>query len=253
MDVWLQAVVWVSLALLTACRSPEPAKLTIATAANMQFAMEALTRAFTTETGIACNLTVSASGKLTAQIREGAPYDVFVAADMKYPDELFKAGLATRAPEAYARGRLVLWSAKPGLEPSLPGLADSAIRHIALANPRTAPYGLAAEEALKRQGLYEALAYKFVYGESIAQTTQFISTQAAEAGFTAMSVVLSEQMKGKGRWIEVDPALYAPIDQGIVVLRRAETDGAAAEKFYTFMFSAKAKAILKQFGYEINE
>jgi molybdate transport system substrate-binding protein len=219
----------------------------------MQFAMEALTRTFTAKTGITCALTVSASGKLTAQIREGAPYDVFMAADMKYPEEVYKAGLALKAPEAYARGRLVLWSAKAGVAPSLEGLTDEAIRHIALANPRTAPYGVAAEEALKRKGLYEALKHKLVYGESIAQTTQFISTEAAEAGFTAMSVVLSEQMQGQGKWVEIDPALYAPIDQGIVVIRREGVNRAAAEMFYAFMFSAEAKAILKQFGYEVNE
>lgn len=226
--------------------------LTIATAANMQFAMETLTKAFTEETGILCELTISSSGKLTAQIKEGAPYDVFVSANMKYPNELYKQGMTVEKPKVYAHGKLVLWSMKEGLLPTLELLDDSSISHIALANPKTAPYGMAAEEVLKGEGLYDRLESKLVFGESIAQTNQFIITQSAEVGFTSMSVVLSPQMKDKGKWIELAPSLYSPIEQGIVVLKK-DTEIENAEIFYDFIFSPKAKKILEEFGYLVNE
>lgn len=231
----------------------EPHKITIATAANMQFAMEKLTNEFTKQTGIKCELVISSSGKLTAQIKEGAPYDVFIAANMKYPEEIYNSGLAENQPQIYAYGKLVLWSMVEGIEVSLELLQENSIHHIALANPKTAPYGLAATEVLNHHSIYKKVESKLVFGESIAQTNQFITSKSAEIGFTAMSVVLSPEMKDKGKWIEIDKSTYTPIEQGVVVVKHNEHSNKSAIKFYEFLFSEKAKDILTNFGYAINE
>ncbi len=237
----------------SACRTaPSSNKITIATAANMQFAMEALTKAFTAQTDIGCDIVMSSSGKLTAQIKEGAPYDVFVAANMRYPNELFDNGFTTTQPQIYAYGYLALWSMIEGLNPSLEGLKSDAVQHIALANTQTAPYGMAAMDVLRCHELDKKLTEKLVYGESIAQTNQFIHSKSAEVGFTALSVVLSPPMKNKGRWVKLEEG-YAPIEQGVVLIRRAEEDLALAGRFYVFLFSAEAKQILEDFGYLVNE
>jgi molybdate transport system substrate-binding protein len=243
-----------SLAFLLACSAPrERATLTIATAANMQFAMEALTAAFTASSGIACEPVISSSGKLTAQIRAGAPYGVLVSADLKYPQALFDEGLATAAPRVYAYGTLVLWTQLPGQAPTIDWLLTDSVRHLAIANPLTAPYGVAALEVLDYYQLRPALAGKLVYGESIAQTNQFVRSGAAEAGFTAMSIVRAPGMRGQGRWLEIDPRLYTPIAQGVVVVRGAQAREAQAQQFVDFLFSAAAQDILQNFGYRVAE
>ncbi len=236
------------------CREQEDTQtITIAAAANMQFALEELVQKFTRDTGIPCNLVIGSSGKLTAQIKEGAPYDIFVSANMKYPKEIANSGLAVIEPKVYAYGKVVLWTSDPNLAPDMLHLADDKIIHIAIANPRTAPYGMAATEILQRYNLYDSLQHKLVYGESIAQTNQFISSGAAEVGFTAMSVVLSPKLKGKGQWVAIDPELHAPIAQGIVVLKGSETRKKQAKAFHTFIFSPAAQKILSNFGYSVDE
>lgn len=240
-----------ALALLSSCGNPKTTenKLTIATAANMQFAMEDLIDAFKAESGIDCETVISSSGKLTAQIREGAPFDLFISADMKYPTDLFAGGYTTAAPEVYAYGKLVLWSMIDSLQPAIDMLSAARIRHIAIANPRTAPYGLAALEVLAAYELGTEVEGKLIYGESIAQTNQFIISKAAEMGFTAKSVVLSPQMRGRGKWLELDPQLYTPIAQGVVLLKKETGRRMAAQRFYDFLFSDTARKIMAEFGY----
>lgn len=230
--------------------NPTP-PITIAVAANMQFAMQELTHNFTKETGIQCNLVISSSGKLTAQIKQGAPYDLFVSADMKYPDVLHKEGFALQKPKIYAYGKLVLWSLDKSIKPGLSVLKSSIVKHIACANPKTAPYGVATIQVLKHNKIYNSIKSKLVYGESISQTNQFIISKSAQIGFTAKSVVLSPEMKGKGQWIELNPSSYAPIAQGVVILKQDHVEEAAAKRFYNFLFSAEAKKILKSFGYSV--
>lgn len=234
-----------------ACQAKRPAEvITIATAANMQFAMEALSEAFTLQTGISCQLVVSSSGKLTAQIKEGAPFDLFVAANMKYPQAIQESGLALEPPVIYAYGKLVLWTLRKDLVPDLNMLATSAIRQIAIANPKTAPYGQAALESLEHKALAASVKPKLVYGESIAQANQFILTQAADVGFTAMSIVLSPKMKNQGQWVAVDEESYTPIAQGVVLLKNTAPKVELARQFYLFLSTAKAKEILEDFGYQ---
>ncbi|MEM9823897.1 MAG: molybdate ABC transporter substrate-binding protein, partial [Bacteroidota bacterium] len=188
--------------LYTACQQKTTAQLTIATAANMQFAMEALVHAFSEQYSMDCEVILSSSGKLTAQIQQGAPFDVFVSADMKYPNELYQNGFTLAPPKIYAYGQLVLWSLEKQVPLSVDLLHQTKFKHLAMANPRTAPYGRAAMEVLRYLKLEEQVEPQLVYGESIAQTNQFIVTQSADLGFTAKSVVLSPNIKGQGTWIE---------------------------------------------------
>ncbi len=232
--------------MVNSCKQVDTQTLNIATAANMQFAMTEIVQSFTKHTGIKCNIITGSSGKLTAQIKEGAPYDVFVSANTKYPEDLYKDGFTTSKPKIYGYGGLVLWSTTSE-KPSFSILMNDAIEHIAIANPKTAPYGEAAVSVLKKMGVYEKIEHKLVYGESISQTNQFILSRAADIGFTAKSVVLSPKIKGEGDWISIDDN-YTPIAQGIVLLKNSEKKQ-QSEQFYTFIFSDQAKNILKKFGY----
>jgi molybdate transport system substrate-binding protein len=243
------------LALFYACNgtNKEPTKVTIAAAANMQYALGPIIENFTEKTGIPCELIIGSSGKHTAQIMEGAPFDVFVSADMKYPMDLYKKGLATAQPEIYAYGKLVLWTMIEGLQVSVENLNDSSIDHIALANPKTAPYGQAALEVLEEHGLLDILEHKLVFGESVAQTNQFIYSKSAEIGFTALSVVLTPEMKGKGKWVLIEDSEYTPIAQGVVLINHPNRNNSKASEFYKFLFSDDARIILKEFGYSVNE
>jgi molybdate transport system substrate-binding protein len=224
-------------------------KLTIAVAANMQYAIEAL-RAEYKDAEI--KVVLGASGNLTHQIIQGAPFDIFISADTLFPKILSDSNLTVQLPKVYAQGLLVLWTARQNIRPNanLKLLLNDEIKHIAIANPKTAPYGAAAEYILKKYGLYKKIADKLVTGESITQTTQFIATQAADIGFTAKSIVISDEMRGKGKWVELDRNDYPPIKQAAVLLKYAQQNNAVeAKKFYDFLYSEKAKTIYKKFGY----
>ena len=235
--------------ILVGCSQSRDYALTIAVASNMQFAMEEIVTAFERNTNLSCATVVSSSGKLTAQISEGAPYDVFVSADMKYPEVLFRAGLTKQQPAVYAYGKLVMWSAIEGLQPSINQLLSPEVKHVALPNPKIAPYGIAAMEVLKHHNILESIQKKLVYGENISQTNQFIISKSAEIGFTAKSVVLSHQMNEKGRWVELDQNLYTPLAQGVVVLDNERCR--LSNQFFDFLFSPEAREILQKFGYEV--
>lgn len=236
--------------LLAGCSKPNE-KVVVATAANVQFVMQELQKVFEKETSIKLELVVSSSGKLTTQIREGAPFDLFVSADTRYPQEIYANGGSENSPKVYARGALVLWTRDSTATPQLSLLTSPNVKKIAIANPRTAPYGQAAVEVLQNAGLYEQVKSKLVYGESIAQTTQYIATGAADVGFTALAVVLSPEMKNVGSWTKLDSTTYKPIDQAAVLLLHSEASPkrATSKQFYDFLYSEKAKAIFRQYGY----
>jgi len=229
-------------------------KITVAVAANMQYAIEAIKTEFNKTDHTEVEIVLGASGKLTQQVLSGAPFSVFISADTAFPAKLVAAKLALGEAKVYAQGLLVLWSNNPAVKPSanLSILTGANIKHIAVANAATAPYGAAAAFILKKYGLYDKLLQKLVTGESIAQVSQFIATQAAEIGFTAKAIVLSGEMQGKGMWVELNRNDYPPIKQAAVLLKYSgQHDGVAAKKFYDFLFSAKAKAIYKKFGYVV--
>jgi len=230
------------------CENNTPQKITIATAANAQFAINELVDTFTHQTNIDCDIIVSSSGKLTAQISEGAPYDLLISADMKYPESLHTKGKTLAPPRVYAYGKLVLWSRNKNIDLSIQNLQNQQIKYIAIANPKTAPYGAAALETLQKQDIYTTIKDKLVYGESISQVNQFVYSGTADVGFTAMSVVLSPRMKNEGIWTEIEAKNHAPIAQGAALISRKNAHPDAT-RFYEFLFSPKAKKILKKYGY----
>jgi molybdate transport system substrate-binding protein len=192
-----------------------------------------------------------ASGSLTAQIRNGAPYDVFLSADLAYPRSLIESGDAEgRTLKPFANGQLVLWTTRRDLElTSIPALiGDKSVRKIALANPATAPYGRAAQEALEHMDLWKTAPARLVFGENIAQTAQFVATGNADAGFVALSLVLSSQLKQRGQWIAVPTSSYAPISQGAILTRRGAANP-TARRYLEFLSSDEARVILEHFGY----
>jgi molybdate transport system substrate-binding protein len=225
-------------------------KITVAVAANMQYTIEAIKAEYQTTDAAEISIVVGSSGQLAQQILHGAPFDIFISADTSFPQRIAQASLAAMPPRVYAQGVLVLWSVKKDVvpKPDLTLLTDPGICHISIANPVTAPYGAAAEYILKKYNIYESVVGKLVTGESILQASQFIVTGAADIGFTAKSIVISDVMKGKGVWVELNRSDYPPIAQAAVLIKQA-TPNAAAAKFYAFLFSAKAKAIYQQFGY----
>jgi len=234
------------------CKEETSEKITIATAANMQYAVKEIAVTFTKETGIECQTIIGSSGKLTAQIIEGAPFDVFISADTKYPDNLYSKGFTTTKPEIYGYGKLILWTLKDDIIPSIEILFTNKIQHIASANPKTAPYGIATEEVLTYYSIFKEVKPKLVFGESVAQTNQFITSKVAEIGFTAKSVVLTPVLKEKGSYIEIDQAAYTPIAQSAVILKNASENYINSEKFFNFLYSKKGKEILEKHGYTVN-
>jgi molybdate transport system substrate-binding protein len=228
--------------------------LRVALAANVSYVMPELIAAFRVhhpQTQV--ETLIGGSGKLAAQIRRGAPFDLFLSANMTYPVKLHDAGMALDAPRIYAQGALVMLSTRPrDFSRGLELLRDPAIAHIAVANPRTAPYGKATFEALEHAKLLEALRPKFVYGESIAQTVAY-TQKAADIGIVAKSVLYAPQMrtyKEGTHWQEIDPTLYTPIDQGIVLLKRA-ANNPEAKAFYDFLLGDEARAIFARYGYRL--
>ena len=227
-------------------------KITVAVAANMQYTMQELIAEFNKTNKITVSVVLGASGNLTQQILNGAPFDVFISADAAFPQKLADNHFTLEPPKVYAQGLLVLWSVKPGIQPAkdLKLLTGANIKSIAIANPKTAPYGHAAESILKKYGLYDKISSKLVTGESITQTSQFIATQNADIGFTAKSIVISKEMNGKGKWVELITGDYPAIEQSAALLKYAKQNiEAESKKFYDFLYSAKAKAIYQKFGY----
>ena len=230
-------------------------KITVAVAANMQYTINAIVAEFNKTDKTQIEVVLGASGKLTQQIIQSAPFDIFISADTAFPKKLADTGFAAETPKVYAQGLLVLWSAKPDIQPKadLKLLLNDNVQHIAIANPKTAPYGAAAESILKKYNLYDKISSKLVTGESITQTSQFIATQAADVGFTAKSIVISDEMKDKGKWVDLDLKAYSPIEQAAVLLKHGtDTNKAGSEKFYNYLYSKTAKDIFKKFGYLIN-
>ncbi len=239
-------------ALLLSLTSLVAGEIRIAVAANVSYAIPDLIRAFNRiypDTRV--KVLLGSSGKLTAQIQNGAPFELFMSADMKYPQTLYAKGVAVTRPLVYAQGSLALFTTKPlDLRAGISLLKDVQIRRIAIANPKTAPYGKAAVEALRKRGLYDALTKKFIYGESVSQTVTYAVT-AADIGLVAKSALYAPKMahyREGVHWRSVDPGLYKPIDQGIVILQKGIKSKEAAA-FFAFVFSREAENIFKRFGY----
>ncbi|MCE4537940.1 molybdate ABC transporter substrate-binding protein [Pelomonas sp. P7] len=222
----------------------------VAVAANFAVPLARLGEGFTAATGHSLRISAGATGKFYSQIVAGAPFDVLIAADDETPRKLIAEGLAvTGSNFTYAVGKLVLWSAQPGLVDDQGAvLAAGRFAHLAIANPKVAPYGAAGMEVLKARGLGEAVAPKLVTAESIAQAYQFVSTGNAELGFVALSQVAVPGKPTVGSYWLVPSNLYGEIRQDAVLLRAGANKPAAAA-LLAYLKGAKARDIIKSFGY----
>lgn len=229
------------------------AEVVVAVAANFTEVAEELEKDFERQSGHTVTLVAGSTGKLYAQIANGAPFDILLSADQERPERLEKEGLAVaKSRFTYAVGRLTLWSSEPGRVGSdgAAALREGKFRRLAIANPELAPYGLAAKQALEKLGLWERFKDKIVMGETIGQAHALVASGNAELGFVALSSVLSPRSETKGSRWDVPADLYAPIRQDAVLLARAASNP-AARGFLDFLRSAKVKALIESYGYNV--
>jgi molybdate transport system substrate-binding protein len=226
--------------------------LRVAAAADLAPCINELNSAFAADAGGAdVSYSIGASGNFYAQIKNGAPYDVFLSADLRYPQELAKAGLADAASlMVYAHGQLVLWTNDPKVDVSigLRALTAPAIQRIAIANPEVAPYGRAAKAALEGAGVWDVVKSKLVVGESIAQTAQFVETGNAQVGLISFSHANGAKKPTQGQvWI-VPANLYPLIEQGAIVTVKGKGNPLAAQ-YLAFLRSEKGRAVLRKYSF----
>jgi len=221
-----------------------------AVAANFTEPMKQIAALFEKESGNTVKLSFGSSGKCYSQIKEGAPFDVFLAADEKNPKLLESEGLAVKDTRfIYALGKLVLWSAKPGfVDDKGAVLGKGDFNKIAFADPKLAPYGLAAQETMQKMKVWDKVQGKLVTGESIAQTYQFAASGNADMAFIALSQITKDGKIIDGSYWLVPADMYSPINQAAIELSAAK-DKAAAQAFLKFLKSEKAVAIIRTFGY----
>jgi molybdate transport system substrate-binding protein len=236
-------------------RAQATARLTIAAASDLRFALdEALLPFRAAQPNATIEVIYGASGKLATQLRNGAPFDVFLSADIAFARELHDAGLATDVPRVYAIGRLVAWStdAELGRLPLAALVRDARVKRFAIANPEHAPYGQRAMQALRSQGLQADAAPKLVLGDNVSQAATFIDSGAAQAGLIAHSLVLSPALAGKGAWTLIPQAWHAPLEQALVVTRRA-ADNPLAAAFVRHLEAPPTRELLRRYGFAMPE
>lgn len=243
--------------LLLACcllftASAHAEKIAVAAAADLKFAMDEIIINFKAKNpGEEVAVTYGSSGTFNTQIQQGAPFDMFFSADINFPRELIKAGLAAGEVKPYAVGRIVLWSAsQDATKMTLVSLTDPKITRIAIANPKHAPYGKRAEEALRTSGLWEKLESKFVYGENIAQTAQFVLTGNAQVGIIALSLAVNSELAKKGGYWLISDTLHAPLEQGFVITKQA-ANNPLAYRFAEYMSSKPGRAVMTKYGFAL--
>jgi molybdate transport system substrate-binding protein len=253
-SVYLKSAIIATVLMIVACGSARATdEINIAAASDLQFVMKEIAARYETQTGRAVKLSFGSSGNFFAQIQNGAPFDLFFSADADYPRKLEAAGQAEPGTfYQYATGRIVLWVPNGSgikLDQGMNALLDPAIKKIAIANPAHAPYGRAAEAAMKAAGVYDKVAGKLVLGENISQTAQFVQSGNADVAVLALSLALADSLKGKGRYFVVPQGLYPPLHQAAVVLK-ASPRKHSARKFLEYLKSPETVALLKQYGFE---
>ena len=223
--------------------------LRVAAAADLALAFKDVGAAWEKESGKRVDFSFGSTGLLAKQIQEGAPFDVFAAANMSFVDDVVKDGSCfgdTRA--LYARGRIVIWSKDPqALPKSIEELSSGKYAKIAIANPEHAPYGLAAQQAMTKAGVWDSVKPRAVYGENVQQTLMFARSQNADVAIVALSLAVSSP----GNWVPVDPALHEPLDQALVACKggKAGAKQNEAKQFIAFVGSPEGRAIMKKYGF----
>jgi len=246
----------VAIVLSSACAAQAAQKpcgvVTVAAASDLTYAMTEIAANFQKAAGCTIRVSAGSSGNFLSQIENGAPFDVFFSADIEYPQKLEAENLA--APGStylYAVGKIVLWvrgDSRLDVSRGLAVLRDPSVRKIAIANPLHAPYGRAAEEALRSAGIYDAVKEKFVFGENISQAAQFAESGNADAGILALSLAQSPNLKDKGRYWTIPENLYIPIQQGAVILRGAP-NFQGAQTFLEYIKTPEVTTILQRYGF----
>ncbi|BCU06430.1 molybdate ABC transporter substrate-binding protein [Allochromatium tepidum] len=230
--------------------SAQAEKLTIAAAADLKFAMDEIVTAFKQDhPADQIDVIYGSSGKFHTQIQQGAPYDLYFSADIAFPRALAEQGHAASEVKPYAVGRIVLWS--PSLDAgqmTLESLTDPAITRVAIANPKHAPYGKRAEEALRSAGLWDKIEPKLVYGENIAHTAQFVQTGNAQVGIIALSLALNPEPADKGGYWLIPDDLHEPLEQGFIITERA-ANNALAKSFADYMSGPESRRIMTHYGF----
>jgi molybdate transport system substrate-binding protein len=236
------------------CQSPAgwAAELKIAAASDLNFAFKDLVAEFEKKTGDRVKLTLGSSGNFYSQIENGAPFDVYFSADIRYPQKLIEGGHGIAdSLYKYAVGRIVLWvptgSAVP-IDRGFESLTHSTVRKIAIANPKHAPYGRAAVAALQHFNMYDGTKDKLVMGENISQAAQFVESGASDAGIIALSLAMAPTMKASGKYWEVPADAHPPIEQGAVVLKRS-TNQEKARRFLKFLQGNEGQEIMRRYGF----
>lgn len=233
------------------CKAQE---LTVAAAADLRPAVEQIAKHFEAATGVKLRVSYGSSGNFYQQLQNGAPFDVFLSANVDYPKRLHAAGFVVKGSYyEFARGSIVVLvrSNSPlDLKTGLRVLTEPQVSKVAIADPGHAPYGQAAMAALKSEGLYEKVQSKLVTGENISQAASFVLSGAADAGIVAKSLALSPTAASQVRFVEVPAADYPPLLQAMVVLKSSKNQQEAT-KFESFMRGSEAKSFLKQFGFEV--
>jgi len=230
-------------------------ELIVAAAADLSSALKDIGDGFEKNTGVRLKLSFGASGALTQQIENGAPFDVFFSADMDYPRQLIRDGHADAGTlYQYAVGKLVLWvpvdSPLDVAHKGMGVLLDPSVKKISIANPQHAPYGRAAVEALKHAGLYDRLKDKIVMGENVSQAAQFAESGNTQAGFVALAHAVTPGMQGKGKYWEVPADYYAPLAQGVVVISRSPRKK-EAQQFLEYIKTKAAREIFQKYGFTL--
>lgn len=223
-----------------------------AVASNFSAPVERIVELFRQKSGHTVKVSTGSSGNLYSQIRSNAPFDVFLAADDATPKRLEQEGLAVGGSRfVYATGKLVLWSVQPGFVDAKGSvLYKGSYNRLAIANPRLAPYGVAARETLEKLTMWNAIQGKLVKGENVTQAYQFVATENAELGFVALSQIMRDGKVTEGSWWLVPDDLHKPIRQSAVLLKGAR-DQAAARAFLDFLKGGEAVAVMRSFGYEV--
>jgi molybdate transport system substrate-binding protein len=250
----MNRAIWLALVLCALAVRASAQDVRVAAASDLQAALPAIAAQFEKVTGHHVALTFGSSGNFATQIENGAPFDVFMSADIEYPRRLEASGVADRGSlYEYATGRLVLWARKDSgvdLGRGLAVLADANVKRIAIANPSHAPYGRAAVAAIRHEGLYDRVQSKLVLGENISQTAQFAESGNAEVGLIALALALGPAMKDAGTYAEIPTAFYPPIEQAAVVIA-ASKQKAAAARFIETLKGQAARATLESFGFGV--
>ncbi len=232
-------------------------EINVAAAADLSSALQELATAYEKRTGITVKLSFGASGALTQQVQNGAPFDIFFSADMDYPRQLIAAAQADGATlYRYAVGRLVLWVPKSSPldveEKGMDVLLDPSVKKISIGNPQHAPYGRAAVAALKHYGLYEKVSDRLVLGENVSQAAQFVESGNAQVGFVALGHAAAPTMQGKGKYWVIPAEAYPPLDQGAVVISRSPHKPDAAA-FLDYIKTTEALSVLQRYGFTLPE